>query len=714
MAVVRNFLPPFLLVLSAAAPPCASAAEDILEEVVVTGTLRPQQLDEVPASVTVLSSGTLRDAGQQHFEDVLGQVANLNWAAGTSRPRYFQIRGIGEREQYEGAPNPSVGFLIDDIDFSGLGMPATLFDLKQVEVLRGPQGTQYGANALAGLIVIRGNDPQQEAGYSLEATGGDYGTHALGFTATGPVAALNSAWRLSVQKYESDGFMHNTWLDRDDTNGRDELTARLKWHADLDAATALDFTFLHADLDNGYDAWAIDNSRTSLSDRPGADSQRADGASLKLVNTAFGAHTLTAIGSWARSKSVNSYDSDWGNGQSWAPYTYDYFARADRTRRTGSLELRLASPEADSAGDLAWLAGAYALRLIERGGDLQTGVYVDPDYPEYSGTSNDTLASRYRATNLALFGQLNGLVTPATRWSAGLRFEQRRAHYRDDGVIDEEARLTALGARDRMLGGQLSLSHDLDDALTGYVSLSRGYKAGGFNLGTVPDEARRFDPEYLWNLETGLKARLPDGRGHAEVALFYQRRKDQQVRSGRQLEPGNPNTYVFTTINLPRGYTAGLEASLQYALTSQFAVGGSLGLLRSRSGPTTTADDEGNLVRVPSRENAHAPAYTAALNATWRHPQGLFARVDVTAMDDFYFDVPTDHDRKSGAYALTNLKLGYERARWSAYAWLRNAFDKDYAIRGFFFENEPPAWEKKLYLQQGDPRQFGVTLDLRF
>jgi len=75
-------------------------------------------LVDVPSSVTVLDAKTLHDAGQQHFEDVLGLVPNLNWAAGTSRPRYFQIRGIGELDQYQGAPNPSVGFIVDDIDFS--------------------------------------------------------------------------------------------------------------------------------------------------------------------------------------------------------------------------------------------------------------------------------------------------------------------------------------------------------------------------------------------------------------------------------------------------------------------------------------------------------------------------------------------------------------------------------------------------------------------
>ena len=68
-------------------------------------------------------------------------VPNLNWSAGTSRPRFFQIRGVGELSQWQGAPNPSVGFLIDDIDFSGIGMPATLLDVDHIEVLRGPQGT---------------------------------------------------------------------------------------------------------------------------------------------------------------------------------------------------------------------------------------------------------------------------------------------------------------------------------------------------------------------------------------------------------------------------------------------------------------------------------------------------------------------------------------------------------------------------------------------
>src|ERR1700722_13838915 len=95
-------------------PRLGFAADDTLEEIVVTASLRSTSVAELPQSVTVIDRDTLCDAGVQHFEDVLSLIPDLNWAAGTSRPRFFQLRGIGEVEQYKGAPNPSVGFLIDD------------------------------------------------------------------------------------------------------------------------------------------------------------------------------------------------------------------------------------------------------------------------------------------------------------------------------------------------------------------------------------------------------------------------------------------------------------------------------------------------------------------------------------------------------------------------------------------------------------------------
>jgi iron complex outermembrane receptor protein len=287
-------------------------------------------------------------------------------------------------------------------------------------------------------------------------------------------------------------------------------------------------------------------------------------------------------------------------------------------------------------------------------------------------------------------------------------------------LIGEEPRDSDLGARDEMLGGQLSLSRELREGTTLYGALSRGYKAGGFNLGVVAEDAeaaeaaRRFAPEYLWNLEGGLRSTLAGGRGRAELTVFHQWRKDQQVRTGRQLDPSNPNSYVFVTDNLPQGHATGLEASLDYHLLPALQVGGSLGLMRTRSGRGSTVDEAGNPVPVASREQAHAPGYTAAVHATWRGTRGFMARVDVTAMDAFYFDVPTDHNQRSGAYALTHLKAGYEARNWGVHGWVRNVFNEDYAVRGFFFSNEPPDWPQKLYLQRGEPRQVGLTATVHF
>ena len=142
--------------------PAPSWSADTIDEIVVTADFRGRAPRDVPASITILGAEEIDSRAVQHFEELINSVPNLNWSGDGHRARYFQIRGVGELEQYQGAPNPSVGLLIDDIDFSGIGTIATLFDMEQIEVLRGPQGTRYGANALAGLIYMRSAAPTAE------------------------------------------------------------------------------------------------------------------------------------------------------------------------------------------------------------------------------------------------------------------------------------------------------------------------------------------------------------------------------------------------------------------------------------------------------------------------------------------------------------------------------------------------------------------------
>ncbi len=697
------------LVLST--PIHAAGDSEPLDEIVVTATLRSTPLLETPASVSVLSSADLQIAGRQHFEDVLGLVPNLNWAGDTSRPRYFQIRGIGELQQYQGAPNPSVAFLIDDIDFSGLGSAATLFDVDQIEVLHGPQGTLYGANALAGLIYVKSAEPSNTFGGRAELDVGDYGEQSYGAVLTGPVSALDSSFRLAVQRYTSDGFYANAYLGRNDTDDRDELTLRGRWRYQPSDDWRVDLTLLRAQIDNGYDAFAIDNSRTTQSDHPGVDRQYSTGLSARSTYTGFAPETLTVIATYADTTVNYGFDSDWGNPVLWAPYTYDYTEYQVRYRTTTSLEARLGdTPPRESAQGFSWLFGVYAFQLHESLTDTTAGTYVDPFDSTQNAQSLTVVSSEYRSRNGAVYGQLDGDFGGGARWSLGLRGERHTSDYNDTTTnLDAPTTMNNFQPAENLWGGHASIDYRIAEGQYVYALISRGYKAGGFNLSPgLPADQLLFGPEWDLNFEIGHKAQLDAGRLQIQTSLFYMQRHNEQLLTGEQLDPNNPNTFIFYTGNAPSGYNYGLESTLSWAVTQALNVGGSLGLLQTQYHGFVQ-----NGVTLPDRALPHAPPWDAALNATWRDPRGPYARLDLTGMGSFFYDLPPNWTR-SNAYGLVNAKVGWDTKRWEAYLWGRNLLDKNYTVRGFYFGDEPPDFPNKLYTQLGEPRNWGVHLTVRF
>jgi iron complex outermembrane recepter protein len=697
--------------LALSTPIHAAGDSDPLDEIVVTATLRSTPLLETPASVSVLSSADLQIAGRQHFEDVLGLVPNLNWAGDTSRPRYFQIRGIGELQQYQGAPNPSVAFLIDDIDFSGLGSAATLFDVDQIEVLHGPQGTLYGANALAGLIYVKSAEPSNTFGGRAELDVGNYGEQSYGAVLTGPVSALDSSFRLAVQRYTSDGFYTNAYLNRNDTDSRDELTLRGRWRYQPSDEWQVDLTLLRAQIDNGYDAFAIDNSRTTQSDHPGVDRQYSTGLSARSTYTGFAPETLTVIATYADTTVNYGFDGDWGNPKLWAPYTYDYTEYQVRYRTTTSLEARLGdTPPRESAQGFSWLFGVYAFQLHESLTDTSAGTYMDPFDSTQNADSLTVISSEYRSRNGALYGQLDGDFGGRTRWSLGLRGERHTSDYSDITTnLDAPTTMNQFQPAENLWGGHASIDYRIADGQYAYALISRGYKAGGFNLSPgLPADQLLFGPEWDLNFEIGHKAQLDAGRLQIETSLFYMQRHNEQLLTGEQLDPNNPNTFIFYTGNAPSGYNYGLESTFSWAATPVLNVGGSLGLLQTQYHGFVQ-----NGVTLPDRALPHAPPWDAALNATWRDPRGPYARLDLTGMGSFFYDLPPNWTR-SNAYGLVNAKVGWDTKRWDAYLWGRNLLDKNYTVRGFYFGDEPPDFPNKLYTQLGEPRNWGVHFTYRF
>lgn len=670
-----------------------------IDEIIVSADFRERPAQTLAASISVLDAELIDDAAVQHFEELVNLVPNLNWSGDGHRARYFQIRGVGELEQYQGAPNPSVGFLIDDIDFSGIATVATLFDVQSIEVMRGSQGSRYGANALGGLIYMQSTAPSAERDGRVELTVGGDDAFSVGAAFGGAMNATGTTtFRLSAQKHESNGFRDNTHLNRKDTNGRDELGVRGRLRFEPAEDIVANLSLLYSNIDDGYDAFALDNSYTVLSDKPGRDAQESIGASLRLDWSGHDDLTLTSITASADSDIEFSFDADWGNDESWNPFTYDFVTQSERRRQTISQEFRLASED--------WLVGIFALNLKDELQTMNVGEYIDPFSP-FSDSLNDQFESDYKANNIAVFGQIDRDLSDVTHLAFGLRAEHRGTDYMDTGGLDT-------GPSDFMWGGEISLRRDHNERVMSYISLSKGYKAGGFNLGLVRAERREFRDESLWTVELGLKSALLENKLRLNASIFHSRRDDQQIRTSFQLVRGDPASFGFATINVEKGKTTGLEADVRWFLSDNWEIYANLGLLTAKIdevGDSVSLLDQ-SLVNLNGRDQAHAPQYTLATGFVYRHPKGYFARVDVTAKDEFFFDV--SHGQKSTRVALANARLGIEGESWLISLWARNLFDRKYSVRGFFFGNEPPDFPATLYTRLGDARQLGVTVEKRF
>jgi len=710
----------------------SSSNDSQLDEIIVTATLRATPATEVPGSITVLDSQVLQDAGRANFEDVLGLIPNLNWAGDTSLPRYFQLRGIGELQQYQGAPNPSVGFLIDDIDFSGLGTAGTLYDIDQVDVLRGPQATRYGANALGGLIYLRSAEPTDTLYGRVDLDGGDYGTRSEGAVISGPIDSLDSGFRLAVQHYYTNGYFNNVYLNRDDTNREDEYTYRAKWTFTPSDRLRFELTAVQVDIDNGYDAFTIDNSRNTESDQPGVDSQHSTGVSARVHYLTSDTVGFTAVATYAKSIIKYSFDGDWGNPVLWAPVATIYQASEvqNRDRTTKTIELRLGTEDTHGFG---WLVGFYGNLLDETLSDLSLSDYqplgtpVDP----VDDQSDNVIDSGYRARNLALFGELDGDLAANLRWSFGLRGERWSANYQgtttdflgtNTGYTNapvtptaiESVTLAALSPVNNLWGGHASLTYKLDSTQSLYTTVSRGYKAGGFNLsqGLLPNQLL-FNPETDVSVEAGYKADMLDHRLKINADVFYLYRHDAQITTSFQSDPSNPDDFVFYTGNAASGHNYGLESDADWRAADRVTLGANLGLLQTYFEDFVQQGASGTTLLTVSRELANAPHWQAAVNATYRDPRGPFARVDVTGMGGYYFDLPPN-ETTSKPYGLFNAKIGWETARWSAYLSGRNLLDKRYPVRGFYFGDVPPNFTNEVYVQLGDPRTWVASVSVNF
>lgn len=683
-----------------------------LGEIVVTARLRPENAQAVPMALSVVDGAHLDASHTVNIAQLSQLVPSLNYSSANPRNTAFTIRGLGSSvvavSQANDGLEPGVGFYVDQVYH---GRPATaafdFVDIDRIEVLRGPQGARYGANALGGLIYMSSAEPSAEYSGRIEVGAGNYDTREYGAVLSGPVPALASGFRLAVQRYTSDGYYSNAYLGRNDTASFDELTVRGRWRVQPSQRLRIDLTFLRAKVDDGYDDFSIANTRTTYSDQPGQDSQHSTGLAARIEFQISTALHLTTIASYASSPIRYSYDGDWGNPDAWTPYVYRSNEVQDRRRTTRNLEIRVAG---EPAGGIRWVAGVYALNLHETLADSIRNLYQAPTSQYLPPESDSNARSDYSSHSSAIFGEFEQDLTSRLRLGIGLRSERRMVWYADSLTsTDSPALSRAFSPVDHLWGGNFSLEWKPTAFQSVYGLVSRGYKAGGFNLSPgLPTQELEFRPESDLNFELGYKVDAPELRLHFDGSVFYARRTALQLLTGTQLQADDPSTFVFYTGNAPHGFNAGLESNLVWQATLQLEAGLTLGLLRTRYRGLV---QDG--VTLPGRAVPHAPSWQGSAHLAWKGPHGVFARAELTGMGRFYFDLPPN-PTASRAYALVNFRGGFETSRGSISVWARNLFDKNYAVRGFYFGDEPPDFPEKEYLQLGPPRTFGIEAIRRF
>ena len=664
----------------------ATGGEDDVPEIVVTAQLRDTALEHVPSSVTVLTENVIAQREAQHLEEIMAVSPNVNLSSGGSRARFIQIRGIGERGQFAEPLNSSVGVLIDGVDFSGAATAATLVDIQQVEILRGPQGTLYGANALAGLVNIVTNRPTPTFESNLKLTVGDYGMFGLGGTISNAVTD-RSRFRIAVEQYSDDGFMVNEYLGRDDTNDHDELTVRAKLTTDLSESAQLDLTAGLIDIDNGYDAFSLDNNRITRSDQPGQDRQESAFVSAELRWEGNKPFDLIARFGVTNSDIDYGYDEDWTH-IGFDPWEYSSTDRYRRDRSTMSGELRLVSSKSGPVFNdtTDWTFGVYSL---DQNVDLRRDyTYLPIPYQ-----------SEFSVRRAALFGETRSDLGNGLQLILGLRFERHSADYSDTENV-------RFDPSDTMVGGRLALEYQWNPSTIVYTSLARGYKAGGFNTdGSLDADLRRYEPESLINLEVGLSRSWADETSFLRASVFRMARHDVQIASSlTRVRIDGSAEFIDYVGNAAEGSNIGVEMEVSTHLSNQLRLFANVGMLRTEYRDFVSASGE----NYSGRDQAHAPEHQYSAGVEFSIAQGWLVNYTLEGRDAFFFS--DSHDEKSRAYNLSHLKIGYETDQWSLAVWGRNLGHKDYFVRGYYFGNDPrDYYTARAFTQLGEPRRYGIT-----
>ncbi len=739
----------------------STAAADVLEDIIVTAEKRSENLEKVPLSIVAFNSAALAELGTQDFSSLAARIpaVALN-SAGPGRSSY-SIRGVAS----VGGNSPTTGLYVDEtpvLPSGGDGATASvdpdLFDLARVEVLRGPQGTLYGASSMGGTIRLITNQPnlsKDEAAVKVEGSGTQHGggNYRLDGMVNVPLIEDRAALRVVATYKDFSGFINReigVWAPNPnvppgspaypvspaqptsvikDVNTEKLYSVRTMLKvAVTDAFTVTPSVWIQ-DLQAGgppdYDVPTGESGGPLVQRRP-FDISEAYSDRFVLSNITMnydlGFGTLLSTTSYMKRQEVTPDDETEAleDNIPQGRFVPNVYAPIVGTRELTE-ELRFSFSPANSP--ISGVVGGYF-------NNANRHYYVNYLTPGYnalfanSPTSIETFGpgplsdvnysqhGDYSPKQSAVFTELNYALTSRWKATAGVRWydlEYTTVRY-EDGLSNGGPSVSTGSAKNTGFAPKAELSYQATEAQLYYLSASKGVRPGGVNTSDLAEKGcgqdyGPYSPDSLWNYEAGAKTRWFNGALTANAAAYYIKWSD--VQQGRTL----PCSYQITE-NAGSATVHGAELELQGQIGSHVQLGAGVGFTKA-----VLAADAPSLDGVKGQQLENVPRWNGGATAKYLFTLSPgydgFARADGQYVGESYPDFDrSDPATFQRAYALLDLRSGVTHGAWEVNVFLDNVFDKQAALSRFISDNYDASTRSRIFTNR--PRTAGMSLEWKF
>lgn len=707
----------------------------VLEEVVITAQKRAEDLQDVPIAVTAMSANMIREAGISDVKDVALRTPNFSMGEFNPTQPQLYIRGIGSNGDGAGGGEQSVAMFVDGVYVPrSAGTGTELYDIESIEVLRGPQGTLWGKNAIAGAVNIRTTKPADELTIGLETEIGNLGLVGARGMVSGPLTDLVSG-KLGFNHKKRDPYISSVVYPSVETGDID--SQGLRGQILITASDTLDFLFaadwgrdrrsggaVSPSSEHGLVGMFLGTSAVPKAgfhenylEREGKSEMDSAGTSL-TVNWDLDYGLLTAITAYRSLESALDNIS-FGVGISTFPIL-DVNNYMEEESDMFSQELRLSG----GTDRINWQTGLYYNRektdRVE-GGEFATAVNLTTFFTQGKVVPlgvvvplpDDVTQQSNTTTSWAVFGQADYSVTDNLDVTFGLRYTNEEKDFRNVGT--RGAGLYVLESYDIDTSHSWSATtfkfvanYHLDQSTMVYFSSATGFKSGGFDGVASTGEGARtpFDQEEALNLEIGIKSMLFEDRLRLNAAIFNMDYDDLQIL---QAFPNGGPIPPLQTKNAGKAESKGLELELQWALSEAFTLSGTYAYL-----DTEYTELDGNLQANEGNHLRNAPENSLSLVLDYRKqmPRGgeLSARAEYIRKDIAYQDIENYAYAAIDKYNISNLRVAYLTAdeNWEFAAWVKNASDEAYFIHNYQISPFGAFHISAL------PRNYGITVGWRY